>query len=217
MDATLLGNAAMASASAFALAYVLTSGGSAQGGEKPGGSLSRLAEGVERRLRAIGPIAELERRTRESARRSACLRELPSLLDVVTLGLSSGLSFDASLALYCERYDNELAASFDEAMLSWQVGAEGRAEALGRLAGELDVDALASFASTVTQALEFGSPLASALEAQAQAIREEQRSQLEEEMEKVPVKMLVPLGTLIVPAMLLSILGPLLGSSLSLS
>ncbi|MCI1288407.1 MAG: type II secretion system F family protein [Olsenella sp.] len=217
MDAALLGSGALASASTFALAYALVSGDFGRGGEKDEGSLSTFAADVERRLRAIGLIAELERRGRDAARKGTCLRDLPSLLDVVTLGLSSGLSFDAALALYCERYDNELAASFAEAMLSWQVGAESRAEALGRLAGELGVDALASFASTVTQALEFGSPLASALEAQAQAIREEQRSQLEEEIEKVPVKMLIPLGTLIVPAMLISILGPLLGASLSLS
>lgn len=217
MDAALLGSGALASASTFALAYALVSGDFGRGGEKDEGSLSSFAADVEKRLRAIGPIAELERRERDAARRGTCLRDLPSLLDVVTLGLSSGLSFDAALALYCERYDNELAASFAEAMLSCQVGAESRAEALGRLAGELGVDALASFASTVTQALEFGSPLASALEAQAQAIREEQRSQLEEEIEKVPVKMLIPLGTLIVPAMLISILGPLLGASLSLS
>ncbi len=75
-------------------------------------------------------IAELERGGRDAARKGTCLRDLPSLLDVVTLGLSSGLSFDAALALYCERYDSELAASFAEAMLSWQVGAESRAEAL---------------------------------------------------------------------------------------
>jgi tight adherence protein C len=37
---------------------------------------------------------------------------------------------------------------------------------------------------------------------------------VEEEIERVPVKMLIPLGTLIVPAMLLAILGPLLGSAL---
>ena len=39
---------------------------------------------------------------------------------------------------------------------------------------------------------------------------------MEEEIERVPVKMLIPLGTMIVPAMLLAILGPLLGSSLSM-
>ena len=53
-----------------------------------------------------------------------------------------------------------------------------------------------------------------ALERQGEAIRDEQRSQVEEEIERVPVKMLVPLGTLIVPAMLVAILGPLLGQAL---
>ena len=37
----------------------------------------------------------------------------------------------------------------------------------------------------------------------------------EEEIEKAPVKMLVPLGVLVVPAMLLAILGPLLASAAS--
>ena len=37
---------------------------------------------------------------------------------------------------------------------------------------------------------------------------------MEEEIEKVPVKMLIPLGTLIVPAMLLAILGPLVAPAL---
>ena len=38
---------------------------------------------------------------------------------------------------------------------------------------------------------------------------------MQERIEKVPVKMLVPLGTLVVPAMLLAILGPLLSAALA--
>ena len=136
------------------------------------------------------------------------------MLDVVTLGLSAGLSFDSSLELYCSRYGSELSGLFSEAMLSWRIGARGREEALVWVAGEVGVSALGRFAAVVSEALAFGTPLAETLEQQAQAIREEQRSQVEEEIEKVPVKMLVPLGTLIVPAMFLAILGPLLGSAL---
>ena len=145
-----------------------------------------------------------------------CLREMPSMLDVVTLGLLSGLSFDASLELYCQRYEGRLAGALSSALTSWRMGVSSREAALRAMADELGVDALGSFAQTVAQALAFGSPLADALEGQAQAIRDEQRSQVEEEIERVPVKMLVPLGTLIVPAMLLAILGPLLGFSLVL-
>ena len=99
-------------------------------------------------------------------------------------------------------------------MLGWRIGARGREEALWDLAEELGVTALRRFASVVGESLAFGTPLAEALERQAQAIRDEQRSQVEEEIERVPVKMLVPLGTLIVPAMFLAILGPLMGSVL---
>lgn len=159
------------------------------------------------------PALKRARRAEEVARRrSSCLSDLPVLLDVVTLGLSAGLSFDASLDLYCERSHGALSQAFSEAMLSWRIGACGREEALWKLADELDLTALRRFAGVVGEALAFGSPLAQALERQAQVIRDEQRSQVEEEIERVPVKMLVPLGTLIVPAMFLAILGPLLGS-----
>lgn len=169
---------------------------------------------------ALGTVASLGpvRRAREAEvrarRRAECLSELPVMLDVVTLGLSAGLSFDSSLELYCERYGSELSRLFSESMLSWRIGARSREEALSRVADEVGVSALGRFAAVVSEALAFGTPLAEALEQQAQAIREEQRSQVEEEIEKVPVKMLVPLGTLIVPAMFLAILGPLLGSAL---
>ena len=147
-------------------------------------------------------------------RRKACLDELPVMLDVVTLGLSAGLSFDSSLELYCERYDTELSRALSEAMLSWRLGVRSRDEALLALADELDVPALRRFATVVTESLSFGTPMAEALERQAQAIRDEQRSQVEEGIEQVPVKMLIPMGTLIVPAMFLAILGPLLGPTL---
>lgn len=165
-------------------------------------------------LRSLPPVARARRAAELTGRRMACLTELPVLLDVVTLGLSAGLSFDSSLELYCSSYETELAAAFTEAMLSWRIGAESREEALARLAGELGVDALGRFASVVSEALAFGTPLAEALERQAQLIREEQRSQVEEQIERVPIKMLVPLGTLIVPAMFLAVLGPLLGAAL---
>lgn len=163
---------------------------------------------------SLGPVRRaLESEGRERSR-AECLSELPVMLDVVTLGLSAGLSFDSSLELYCERSQSELARALSEAMLGWRIGACRREEALARVAERTGVTALGRFAAVVCESLAFGTPLAETLEQQAQAIREDQRSQVEEEIERVPVKMLVPLGTLIVPAMLLAILGPLLGSAL---
>lgn len=175
-----------------------------------------LPSGTELRalMSRVPGVAEALRREDLAARRSDALRQMPTLLDIVTLGLSAGLSFDASLELYCQRYHTRLASSFMEALLSWRIGSVSRDRALQTLADELGVAALGRFASAVSEALSFGTPLAEALEQQAQAIREEQRAQVEEEIEKVPVKMLIPLGTLILPAMLLAILGPLVGPAL---
>lgn len=190
---------------------VLLTGGRGHVSRAPRVGRSALDRAVA--LVRSSPLFGRARRAEEVARvRSSCLTDLPVLLDVVTLGLSAGLSFDASLELYCARSDGPLAHSFSQAMLSWRIGIRSREEALWSLADELRVTALRRFAAVVVEALAFGSPLAEALDRQARLIRDEQRSQVEEEIERVPVKMLIPLGTLIVPAMFLAILGPLMGS-----
>lgn len=206
-----------ASASSAVLAGLLVvsgTGGHVQSAAL-GAELERCVASAREAIRGIPAVRQARERERLARRRSACLREMPTLIDVLTLGLSAGLSFDASLSLYCDRYQTELSQAFSEAMLSWRMGVTSREEALEAMACELRVDALARFATVVGESLDFGSPLASALEVQAKAIRDEQRAQVEEEIEKAPVKMLVPLGVLVVPAMLLAILGPLLASAAS--
>lgn len=206
-----------ASASSAVLAGLLVvsgTGGHVQSAAL-GAELERCVASAREAIQGIPAVRQARERERLALRRSACLREMPTLIDVLTLGLSAGLSFDASLSLYCDRYQTELSQAFSEAMLSWRMGVTSREEALEAMAYELGVDALARFATVVGESLDFGSPLASALEVQAKAIRDEQRAQVEEEIEKAPVKMLVPLGVLVVPAMLLAILGPLLASAAS--
>lgn len=206
-----------ASASSAVLAGLLVvsgTGGHVQSAAL-GAELERCVASAREAIQGIPAVRQARERERLARRRSACLREMPTLIDVLTLGLSAGLSFDASLSLYCDRYQTELSQAFSEAMLSWRMGVTSREEALEAMACELGVDALARFATVVGESLDFGSPLASALEVQAKAIRDERRAQVEEEIEKAPVKMLVPLGVLVVPAMLLAILGPLLASAAS--
>ena len=86
--------------------------------------------------------------------------------------------------------------------------------AVARVSGALWASGWISGA--VCEALAFGSPLADALEHQAASLREEQRSATQQRVEEAPVRMLIPLGTLVVPAMLLAILGPLLSGALSM-
>ena len=151
--------------------------------------------------------------TRARARdKSRCLDELPELIDVVALGMSAGISFDAALGIYCDKYDTMLAGELSDAMRSWELGLTTRSEALHVLAGRLDVPAFTTFVDTATESLAFGAPLTKVLGEQAQAVRRARRADVQERIEKAPIKMLVPTGTLILPAMLLAVLGPLLAS-----
>lgn len=159
--------------------------------------------------RSLAFLTAMRRRTDPSV----YLEQMPEMIDIVVLGLSAGLSFDMALGSYLDRYDTELARELENARLSWRIGVRTRTEALESFASESGLKALADFASAVGESMELGAPLIRALERQAIQVRAERRSLIEERIEKVPVRMLIPLGTLILPAMLLAILGPLLSAA----
>lgn len=184
----------------------------ALGGERGEGAPGFDAKALLRHMPRVRRALEREGSARVTR---ACERQMPEFLDILGLGLSAGLSFDASLALFCDRRDCELSREIRAAMISWQMGMEGRSEALSSLSARLGSPSFEGFCSAATEALSFGAPLAQTLEHQAVSIRQEQRSRVQERIEKVPVKMLVPLGTIVVPAMLLAILGPLLSAALA--
>ena len=141
------------------------------------------------------------------------LGEVAEMIDVVRLGLSAGLSFDASLELYCAQRSGALASHLSRAMLSWRVGAGTREAELVCVARAVKLPVLESFALAVAQAIALGAPLADVLAVQEREIRARHRAEVERAIERAPVKLLIPTGTLILPALLLSILGPLLAAS----
>ena len=132
------------------------------------------------------------------------------MLEVVSLGLRSGLTFDRSFALYGSHFDNALARSCAKAYRSWSLGLVSREEALRELAGSYDCEQLGRIVDSVVRSLRFGSSLSGILEEAAAQSRAEYRSALEERVAKAPVKMMLPTGTLILPAMLLLVMGPIL-------
>lgn len=209
MGYDVLGTVAVVGCACFAASYALAGGSFAR--------LVRTAAHARKMLpeRRAGPAQARRGKAVEKAWRRQIVRDMPGFLDIVVLGLSAGLSFDTSLELYCSRYETDLARELWEAAQQWRIGARSREQALEELAERVDVPAMTRFAGTVVEALAFGSPLSETLERQALVIRAEQRALMEEQIEQAPVKMLVPLATLILPAMLISIMGPLLGPAIS--
>lgn len=157
---------------------------------------------------ARAPRWAVERRCR--CRAEELERHLSEMLDVVALGLRSGLSFDRSLALYGEHFDTLLSSSLAAAQRQWGCGLTSREEALRRVAASYDSALFGRVVENVVRSLRFGSSLAESLEGAAREARAAYRARKQEQVAKAPVKMMVPTAVLILPAMLMLVLGPVM-------
>ena len=157
---------------------------------------------------ALAPRWAVSREVR--ARAEALAEELPEMLSVCALGLRSGLSFDRSFRLYPAYFDTVFAHECRMAMDGVDVGMSSREGALMDLAGAYDSPLLERTMRGTVQALRRGTALADDLEATAEESRKQYRARREEAVAKSPIRMMVPIGVLILPAMLLLVLGPVL-------
>ena len=137
-------------------------------------------------------------------------RHLSEMIEVVVLGLRSGLSFERSFSLYPQYFDTGLSRAMKRAAGQWEMGLHTREEALRRLEAEYDSALLSRVVGSMVRSLRFGTSIVESLETSACEAREVHRALMEERVAKVAVKMMLPVGTLILPAMLLLVLGPVL-------
>ncbi len=135
---------------------------------------------------------------------------LPEMLDVVALGMRSGLSFDASLKLYTAHFKTYLAQEFSSAQRQWLSGLEYRDAGLRKIADSYDSQIFKRVIETIVRSIRFGSSMVESLEEQSSEARVVYRAKREEQTAKAPVKMMIPTGTLILPAMLIMVVGPVL-------
>lgn len=135
---------------------------------------------------------------------------LSQTIEVICLGLRAGLSFDRSLALYCKSFAGSFTRELEQCMHLWQTGIVSREQALRNLAATYDSVLLQRVVDNIVRSLRFGSPLADSLEVLAAESRQAHTARVQEAVMKAPVKMMVPVGTLILPSMLILVLGPVL-------
>ena len=171
--------------------------------------IHRIKDGVANMLM----IAAQHKRTSRQSKQSISLMDASEMIDIVKLGLSAGLSFDAALDAYCMQCDSALASLFDAAHMSWIVGTSTRREALLQAARKSGVEELNAFVVAVLQALEFGAPVVDVLDQQSEQMRKAYKAAIEHKIEQVPIKILIPTATLVLPALLLAIMGPLSASN----
>jgi tight adherence protein C len=134
-------------------------------------------------------------------------KALPDAIDLLTISVESGLGFDAAVAQVARNTDGPLAEEFARMLQEMQIG-RGRSEALRSMADRTNLPDLRGFVSAMVQADAFGIPVGQVLRVQSAEIRVKKRQWAEEQAQKVPVKILIPLIFCILPCLFIAVLGP---------
>ena len=153
----------------------------------------------------IFPDMQLDRRAKDRAK--LIEKQLPDMLDQMTIGVEAGLGFDAALARVAQENEGPLAEEFGRMMQDRQLGMS-REGAFNRIVDRTSSGDLKHFVLALTQADKHGMPLATVLRVQADEMRQKRRVRAEEKALALPVKLVLPLVLCILPALFIVILGP---------
>jgi tight adherence protein C len=151
------------------------------------------------------PESIVSRRIRK--RQKGILLSLPSALDLLTISVEAGLSFDAALTRVVEKYKNPLTQEINTMLNEIRLG-RSRVEALDELGKRCKVEELSNFVQAVIQSEQLGVGIANVLRIQSEEIRRRRRQRAEEQGQKAPLKMLFPMVGCIFPTLFIVLLGP---------
>ncbi|MCL4241412.1 MAG: type II secretion system F family protein [Dehalococcoidia bacterium] len=146
-------------------------------------------------------------RIRVAARKRALLKALPDAVDLIVTTVEAGLGLDAALSEVGHETEGPLGEELRLTVRETTLG-RSRRDALTRLIERTDVPELKTFVQAVIQAEQTGIPVGQVLRTQAAQIRLKKRQRAEAEAQRAPVKMVVVLALLVLPAMLLMVIGP---------
>lgn len=170
-----------------------------------------LAAPIVGLVRWYGPIVRL--RSTRRRRDRAVWANLPEVVDLLALAAGAGLAPGAALVAVAPRCTGPVGDALRRGAARWS-------------AGESFVDACAAVGADIGPAAEgavralvaghrHGGPVADALVGVAQSLRHDRRRRAEETARRVPVLLLFPLVTCILPAFILLTVVPLVAGSWS--
>ena len=150
-------------------------------------------------------------RSKMRSRQDKIRKGLPDALDMLSVCATAGLGFDQAMQRVSEHWNTPVGVEFGRVITEMEMGLSRR-DALHNMAERPDVSELNSFVSFITQSDQLGMSLVDTLHAQADQLRMERRHRAQEQAQKIPTKMLIPMAFLIFPAHLAIILGPIVPS-----
>lgn len=166
---------------------------------------SILLAGLTLVLGFFVPNLLLNRRIRN--RQQEIQNALPDALDLLTIAVEAGLGFDAAMKKVVDKWEDNLSLAFARVLQEIQLG-RLRREALRDMSDRIGLSEMDSFVAAVIQSEQLGVSMARVLRVQSEAMRVKRRQRAEENAQRAPVKMLLPMAFLIFPTIIIILLGP---------
>ena len=154
---------------------------------------------------ALLPFSILNSKIRK--RQKSIEKQLPEVLDLLSVSVQAGLSFDGALRKITDRTIGPLIDEFKRMQQDVRMGAP-KARAMQAMGKRCDVDDLYLFITAVIQAERLGTSMGKTLINQADNMRERRRQKAKAEALKAPIKMIFPLVIFIFPAIFVVTLLP---------
>lgn len=149
-------------------------------------------------------------RHRIKARKMRVTNDLPDLLDLMTISVAAGLGLEQAMQVSCARFESPVCHELRLTLREMELGLS-RHDALENMKLRTDIDDLVTFSVVLSQADALGLPIGRVLQAQADEMRDKRRQRAREKAAKVPVKILFPLAFCFLPAIMIIVLGPIVG------
>ena len=132
---------------------------------------------------------------------------LADALDMLTVCMEAGQSFDGALLQVARSVEGPIAGEFARVLSEIQIG-RTRGQAFQGMGERTTPPEVKTFVSAIVQADRLGLPIANVLREQAKEMRLVRRQRAEEKAQKIPVKILFPMLFCVFPALLVVVIGP---------
>ncbi|MFW6008461.1 MAG: type II secretion system F family protein [archaeon] len=136
-------------------------------------------------------------------------QELPNRLDLLTVCMSSGLTFTEALKRVVIKTDGELSNEFKIVLQDLRYG-KSRIEAFEAMSNRCGVEDVQKLVQAVKQQDTLGQNLSEILKLQSSLLKNKIISESEEDANKKSTKIILPLALFVFPAIIIIILGPAL-------
>lgn len=134
---------------------------------------------------------------------------LPNAIDLLSVSVEAGLSFESALANVSEKIEGALGGEFRQVLSEMRLG-RPRLEALDDMGRRVGVEELHNLIQSIIQSAQLGTPISQILAVQSEEIRRRRRQRAQELGARAPLKMLIPMVTCIFPTLWVMLLGPAL-------